>query len=193
MHFSYFSFTVVDAVLAAHGLGVFDVEELPTHGGSLRVWAQGEDGRRQVEGSVAALLEREDRRGFTTLAPYADFAERVRATKRGLLRFLIEAKEDGRRVVGYGAPAESNTLLNYCGVRTDLLEYIVDRSPHKQGRLLPGVRIPIHAPDRILRERPDVVLILPWNLRDEIAEQMSAVSSRGGRFAVAVPELEVFG
>lgn len=193
-HFSYFSFTTVRRVLEEHGLSAFDVEELGTHGGSLRVWADRVgDGSRSPEPSVDALLRREADRGFSTLRPYREFAERVRATKRGLLRFLMDARERGERVVGYGAPAKGNTLLNYCGVREDLLEYTVDRSPHKQGRHLPGVRVPIHAPERILEDRPDWVLILPWNLRDEIREQMRDVESGGGRFVVAVPELEILG
>lgn len=191
-HFSYFSFAVARRVFAAHGLEVFDVAELPTHGGSLRVYAQraGEGGR-PVEPSVPALLAREAAAGLERPETYAAFAERGRRVKRELLRFLIAAREEGRAVVGYGAPAKGNTLLNYCGIREDLLAYTVDRSPHKQGRFLPGTHIPIHAPERIRETRPEYVLILPWNLREEIAAQMAEVRSWGGRFVVAIPRLAI--
>ncbi|MEM6792810.1 MAG: class I SAM-dependent methyltransferase [Acidobacteriota bacterium] len=188
-HFSYFSFRVVSQVLDDHGLEVFDVEELPTHGGSLRVFAG--HGGRAVGERVAQLLEREDEAGLGGLDAYRGFAEKVRRTKRRLLEFLIRARDEGASVVGYGAPAKGNTLLNYCGVRTDLLDYTVDLSPHKQGRYLPGVGIPIHSPERIRETRPDYVLILPWNLRDEIMRQMADVREWGGRFVVAIPEVEV--
>ncbi len=134
---------------------------------------------------------REEAAGLARLETYQSFDERVRRVKRGLLRFLIQAREEGKTVAGYGAPAKGNTLLNYCGVRTDFLDYTVDRSPHKQGRFLPGTRIPIHAPDRLRETRPDYVLILPWNLKDEIMEQMADVRSWGGRFVVAIPEVRV--
>jgi 2-polyprenyl-3-methyl-5-hydroxy-6-metoxy-1,4-benzoquinol methylase len=191
-HFSYFSFGTVAEVLAAHGLKVFDVEETPTHGGSLRVFAEHRGRGRTVEERVGELLRREEERGLRTLEPYLDFGERVKATKRRLLEFLLRAKAEGKSVAGYGAPAKGNTLLNYCGLRTDFLDYTVDRSPHKQGCFLPGTRIPIHAPDRIRETRPDYVLILPWNLRDEIAEQMQDVRAWGGKFVVPIPEVEVF-
>ena len=190
-HFSYFSFHVVHRVFARHALELFDVDELPTHGGSLRIYARHVGSRSRISPAVEELLQREEALGYLSPAPYEAFGDRVRATKRSLLSYLGEAKEAGRRVVGYGAPAKGNTLLNYCGVGPDLLEYTVDRSPHKQGRLLPGTRIPIHAPERILEDRPDDVLILPWNLKKEIAEQMSAVRSWGGRFLVAIPEVTV--
>ncbi len=148
-HFSYFSFTTVGRVLEQHGLTVFDVEELPTHGGSLRVFAAHAQAGRKSSERVAELLEREETHGYTTLAPYRGFAEKVRTTKRRLLAFLLEAKAAGKSIVGYGAPAKGNTLLNYCGIRQDFLDYTVDRSPHKQGRFLPGTRIPIHAPDKV--------------------------------------------
>lgn len=191
-HYSYFSFTVVRRVFEEHGLTLFDVEELPTHGGSLRIYGRhAADASKAVDGSVADLLERERRAGLLDPAAYDAFAERVRATKRSLLGFLLDAKTRGETVVGYGAPAKGNTLLNYCGVRTDFLDFTVDRSPHKQGRYLPGTRIPIRAPEAIREARPDVVLILPWNLKDEIVKQMADVRSWGGRFVVAIPEVEV--
>jgi len=192
-HFSYFSFTVVREIFADHGLELFDVEELPTHGGSLRIY--GRHGERQhaepVSERVADLLTREKQAGLLDPATYDGFGEQVRRTKRALLRFLLDAKADGKRVVGYGAPAKGNTLLNYCGVRTDFLDFTVDRSPHKQGRSLPGTRIPILAPEALREARPDYVLILPWNLKEEIVEQMADVRSWGGRFVVAIPQVEV--
>jgi len=191
-HFSYFSFVVAERVFAAHGLAVFDVDELPTHGGSLRIYARHEsNGSLAVSDKVAELRGRERSAGLEKPDTYSAFAAQVQATKRKLLNFLVDARETGKRVAGYGAPAKGNTLLNYCGVRTDLLEYTVDRSPHKQGRFLPGVHIPVYAPERIMETRPDYVLILPWNLKDEIVEQMSAVRSWGGRFVVPIPEVRI--
>ncbi len=189
-HFSYFSMLAVDRIIAAHGLRIFDVEELPTHGGSLRIFVCHE-GSREVSERASSLLATEKELGLEGADYYAGFSEKVRETKRHLLEFLIAAKRQGRSVVGYGAPAKGNTLLNYCGIRTDFVDYTVDRSPHKQGLYLPGSRIPIHAPDRIRETRPDYVLILPWNLRDEITEQMADVKDWGGRFVIAVPELTV--
>jgi SAM-dependent methyltransferase len=192
-HFSYFSLVAVERVFAAHGLELFDVEELPTHGGSLRVYAQHQGGAgRPIAARVGALAARERAQGVETPAYYEAFGEQVRETKRKLLEFLIEAKRAGKRVVGYGAPAKGNTLLVYCGVRGDFVDYTVDRSPHKQGRFLPGSRLPIHAPEKIAETRPDYVLILPWNLRQEIAEQMAGIRAWGGRFVVAIPEVEVW-
>ncbi|HSG38122.1 MAG TPA: class I SAM-dependent methyltransferase [Thermoanaerobaculia bacterium] len=191
-HYSYFSFTTVRKVFAAHGLTLFDVEELPTHGGSLRIYARHEgDDSRPVGERVGDLLAREEAAGFSLLSTYQTFDERVRRVKRGLLRFLIQAREEGKAVAGYGAPAKGNTLLNYCGIRSDFVDYTVDRSPHKQGRFLPGTRIPIHGPDRLRETRPDYVLILPWNLKEEIMEQMADIRSWGGRFVVAIPEVRV--
>jgi len=191
-HYSYFSFTTVREVFAHHGLTLFDVEELPTHGGSLRIFGRHTENTVLVEADrVADLLARETAAGLTARPAYDAFAERTRQVKRGLLRFLIDAKEAGKSVVGYGAPAKGNTLLNYCGVGPDFLDYTVDRSPHKQGCLLPGTRIPIHGPDRIRETQPDYVLILPWNLKDEIMKQMADIHSWGGAFVVAVPETEV--
>lgn len=191
-HFSYFSFLAVERVFAAHGLRLFDVTELPTHGGSLRIFGcHDRDVSHPTTEHAIGLKRREQEAGLDGLAAYRDFADRVKRVKRNLLRFLIDAKDQGKTVVGYGAPAKGNTLLNYCGVRTDLIDYTVDLSPHKQGRLLPGVHIPIAAPDRIRDTRPDYVLILPWNLKDEIVRQMADVRSWGGRFVVPIPELEI--
>jgi SAM-dependent methyltransferase len=189
-HFSYFSFLTVSRVFAAHGLRLFDVEELPTHGGSLRVYGAHHDDARQVDTERAIeMRERERDAGYERLETYTSYGARVDADKRRILEFLIGLKNDGRRVVGYGAPAKGNTLLNYCGVRRDFLDYTVDLSPHKQGRLLPGSHIPIRAPQAIREDHPDVVVILPWNLKDEIVQQLSFVREWGGRFAARTPEL----
>jgi SAM-dependent methyltransferase len=190
-HYSYFSFTTVSAVFALHGLRVFDVEELTTHGGSLRVFACHEGAAFATRPAVTSLIERERDAGVQSLASYESFAEQVKATKRELLAFLIDAKRGGASIVGYGAPAKGNTLLNYCGIRSDFLDYTVDRSPHKQGRVLPGTHIPIYGPERILETRPNYVLILPWNLKEEVMQQMAAIASWGGRFVVPIPQLTV--
>jgi SAM-dependent methyltransferase len=190
-HFSYISFAAAKRILAAHGLAVFDVEELPTHGGSLRVFAARTEAGREVESTVPALLEREDDEGLTQLQHYLGFDAEVAKVKRDLLSFLIEAREAGHSVVGYGAAAKGNTLLNYCGIRTDLLDYVADLSPHKQGKFLPGTHVPIVAPDRIRETRPAYVLILPWNLRAEIMEQLAYIREWGGRFVVPIPAVEV--
>ena len=190
-HFSYFSLLAVTRVFDAHGLTIFDVDELPTHGGSLRIYARHAGQARGAGERVVHLLTTEREYGLDRIATYARFAEQVRETKRALLEFLIRAKNDGKRVAGYGAPAKGNTLLNYCGIRTDFLDYTVDRSPHKQGLFLPGTRIPIHSPDRLRETKPDFVLILPWNLKEEILEQMAEVRSWGGRFVVPIPRVEI--
>jgi SAM-dependent methyltransferase len=191
-HFSYYSLRTAASVLAAHGLEVFDVEELPTHGGSLRVWARhAEDDTRPRAARVDALIARERDAGLFDLATYAAFGEQVREVKRGLLEFLVAAKRDGRSIVGYGAAAKGNTLLNYCGIRTDFLDYTVDRSPAKQGKYLPGTHVPILAPERIHETRPDYVLILPWNLTTEITESMASIRDWGGRFVVPIPAVKV--
>lgn len=191
-HFSYFSFTTAREIFAAHGLTLFDVEELPTHGGSLRIYGRhAEDETHPVTERARELERRELDAGVRTIEYYATFEERVKETKRKLLEWLIRVRREGRTVVGYGAPGKGNTLLNYCGIRTDLLDYTVDRSPHKQGKFLPGTHIPILAPERIAETRPDYVLILPWNLKDEIVSQMSHVREWGGRFVVPIPELTV--
>jgi SAM-dependent methyltransferase len=191
-HFSYFSFLTAETIFAAHGLTLFDVEEVPTHGGSLRIYGRhAEDASRPVTDRADALRAREVTAGVSTLEYYATFDERVKETKRKLLAFLIAARREGKRVVGYGAPGKGNTLLNYCGIRTDFLDYTVDRSPHKQGTFLPGTHIPVHAPERIFTEKPDYVLILPWNLKDEIQRTMAGITEWGGRFVVPIPEVTV--
>jgi SAM-dependent methyltransferase len=191
-HFSYFSFGTAQRVFAAHGITLFDVEEIPTHGGSLRIYGRhAADAGKPVSGRVRRLLGDEHDAGLDRPGTYSAFAESVKAAKRALLRFLIDARQGGKRVAGYGAPAKGNTLLNYCGVRSDLLEYTVDRSPHKQGLFLPGTHIPVYAPERIAETRPDYVLVLPWNLKDEIIDQMRHVRSWGGKFVVPIPTATV--
>jgi SAM-dependent methyltransferase len=191
-HFSYFSFVTVERVFAAHGLTLFDVEEIPTHGGSLRIYGRhAEDASRPVEPAIEALRTREQRAGITRMETYAAFQEHVKATKRRLLDFLIRAKREEKSVVGYGAPGKGNTLLNYCGIRTDFVDYTVDRNPYKHFKYLPGTHIPIFPPERIRETRPDYVLILPWNLKDEIVAQLSYIREWGGRFVVPIPEVEV--
>ena len=189
-HFSYFSLLAAERAFAAHGLHLYDVEELSTHGGSLRVYVG--HGVRPPSASLEALRRAEEAAGMHRLETYTGFGPTAARVKRDLLRFLVDARAAGRRVVGYGAPAKGNTLLNYCGVRTDLLDFTVDRSPHKQGCFLPGTRIPVLAPEAILEARPEYVLILPWNLRDEIAASMAGIRAWGGQFVVPVPRLEVF-
>ncbi len=190
-HFSYFSLLTAQRALARHGLAVFDVEELPTHGGSLRVYAGHAAGRRPVQPAVADLLATERAAGLDRIETYAAFTAQVHECKRALLEFLIDAKRAGKRVVGYGAAAKGNTLLNYCGIRGDFIDFVVDRSPHKQGRFLPGTHIPVEAPDKIRSARPDYVLILPWNLRDEIMAQIAYIRDWGGRFVLPIPRVEV--
>ena len=192
-HFSYFSFLTAERIFAAHGLTLFDVEELPTHGGSLRIYARhADDVSRPVTERAARLRAREEAAGFTRLERYASFTEQVVETKRRLLEFLIAAKHKGKRIAGYGAPGKGNTLLNYCGIRTDFLDYTVDRNPYKHGRFLPGTRIPIHPPARLAETQPDYVLILPWNLRDEIMEQIAYIRRWGGQFVVPIPDVRVY-
>jgi len=191
-HFSYFSLLTAQRVFARGGMVVFDVEELPTHGGSLRLYLRHfEDASKPVRPSVRVLLAREAEQGLDRLDGYLSFGQRVEATKRKLLGFLIQAREEGRRTVGYGAPGKGNTLLNYCGIRTDLLDFTVDRNPYKQGRFLPGTHVPIRHPSALAATRPDYVLILPWNLKDEIVAQLAEVRSWGGRFVVPIPEVAV--
>jgi hypothetical protein len=191
-HFSYLSFTTVEAIFAHHGLTLFDVEEVSTHGGSLRIYGcHTGDGVHAVGPAVARLKKVELDFGLRDLACYAKFDARVKDTKRKLLKFLIDTRANGKTVVGYGAPGKGNTLLNYCGIRTDFLDYTVDRSPHKQGRYTPGTHIPILAPEKIMETRPDYVLILPWNLKDEITKMFPQVRSWGGRFVVPIPTVTV--
>lgn len=193
-HFSYLSFLAVEKVFAHHGLAMFDVEELPTHGGSLRIFARhAENGNaaQAVTDRVAAMRNQETAFGLTKMETYTAFDEKVKATKRKLLKFLIEAKEAGKTVAAYGAAAKGVTLVNYCGVRDDLVDYVVDKSPYKQNHFMPGVRIPIFGPEKIFETKPDYVLILPWNLRNEISEQMAGISEWGGKFVVPIPEVTV--
>jgi SAM-dependent methyltransferase len=191
-HFSYFSFTTVSKVFEAQRMRLFDVEELPTHGGSLRVYGCHADDPRAREPRATELLEREAREGYTSLDLYTGYGPRVAEEKRQILERLIALKQDGNRIVGYGAPAKGNTLLNYCGVGTDFLDYTCDLNPHKQDHLLPGTHIPIRSPDVLREDKPDVVLILPWNLKDEIMEQLSFIREWGGRFAARAPDLRLF-
>jgi len=192
-HFSYFSLYSVERLFAAHGLPVYDVEELDTHGGSIRIYAaHDDDSTKTVTERLLALRAREAKAGIDTLAYYENFESRVRETKRKLLEFLIEAKRDGKRVVGYGAPGKGNTLLNYCGIRTDFLDFTVDRSPHKHGKFLPGTHIPIFSPEKLWEARPDYVLILPWNLKTEIMSQLAGIREWGGHFVVPIPEVTVY-
>lgn len=191
-HFSYFSFFTAQQAFAQNGLTVFDVERLSTHGGSLRAFVRHSDSTAQpVRAAVLDMQEWERSRGYHDLETYLGFAPKVEATKRALLTFLIAAREAGKSVAAYGAAAKGNTLLNYCGVRRDFIDYVVDRNPHKQNVLLPGTRIPVFSPERLSETRPDYVLILPWNIRDEIVAQLPEVRAWGGKFVVPIPELTV--
>jgi 2-polyprenyl-3-methyl-5-hydroxy-6-metoxy-1,4-benzoquinol methylase len=190
-HFSYFSLFTAVRAFQAHGLRIFDVEKLRTHGGSLRVYACHGDDARDESARVASLVAEEEAIGIAEIETYRDFAEGVREAKRRLLTFLIDCKRRKVRIAGYGAPAKGNTLLNYCGIGTDFIDYTVDRNPHKQGRFLPGTHIPIRAVEEVGRTKPDLLFILPWNLADEIMEQMACVRDWGGRFLVTTPKLRV--
>jgi len=192
-HFSYFSLYSVERIFAAHGLTLFDVEELPTHGGSIRIYGRHvEDQSKPLTERLLELRAREIAAGVDTLGYYAQFEEKVRETKRKLLEFLIQAKRAGKRVVGYGAPGKGNTLLNYCGIRTDFLDFTVDRNHHKHGKFTPGTHIPILHPERLREAQPDYVLILPWNLKTEIMTQLSYIREWGGQFVVPIPEVTVY-
>jgi SAM-dependent methyltransferase len=190
-HFMYYTVLSAAAVLARHGLRILDVEELETHGGSIRLWVVHDDDARPSAAAVEALKTRERAAGFGSPEGYGGFSLRVEATKRDLLEFLIAERRRGSTIAGYGAPGKGNTLLNYCGIRTDLIDFLVDRNPYKHGRYTPGTHIPIRAPEAIEEARPDVVLIMPWNLRDEIARQLASARSWGARLVVAIPTLEV--
>ncbi len=191
-HFSYFSFITVEKIFSRHGLSIFDVDELPTHGGSLRIYAchSGLAGRSLTE-NVHGLRQREMDAGYDDIEFYKSFASQVTETKRKALEFLIKAKKENKSIAAYGAPAKGNTLLNYCGISTDFIDYTVDRSPHKQGRYLPGTHIPIYGPEKIEQTRPDYLVILPWNLKEEIMGQMAHIRKWGGRFAVLIPEARI--
>ena len=192
-HFSYFSLIAVKKIFDTHGLTIFDVEELPTHGGSLRIFARhAEDSSKSICRAVPELIKRETEEGFSNLKYYLSFDDKLREAKRNILEFMIGLKKEGKTIVGYGAPAKGNTLLNYCGIRTDFIDFTVDRSPHKQGYNLPGTRIPIFHPDKIKESRPDYLLILPWNLKEEIMGQMAHIRDWGGRFVVLIPDVKVY-
>jgi len=191
-HYSYFSFYSAERILESAGLRVYRVDRLPTHGGSLRVYATLASDLRPVEACVDEMRRNEEAFGINRLDTYRRFAENVRETKRALLEFLIEAKRAGKRLCAYGAPGKGNTLLNYCGVRTDFLDFTVDRNPYKQGKFLPGTRIPIRCPEALRDARPDYVLILPWNLKDEIINQAGFIREWGGRFVVPIPAIKVY-
>jgi SAM-dependent methyltransferase len=192
-HFSYYSFYTARHIFTKHGLELFDVEELTTHGGSLRIYAKhNENDSKSVTPKVAALVEKEAARGILKLDYYLDFQQKADNVKYALLSFLMEQKNKGKKVAAYGAAAKGNTLLNYCGVKKDLIEFVVDASPHKQGMFLPGSHIPVVKEDEIIRSKPDYVLILPWNIKNEITDQLSYIREWDGRFVVAVPEIKVF-
>lgn len=191
-HFSYFSLYSAERIFAAHGLTVFDVERLTTHGGSLRIFARhADDKSRALTARLLALRELEASAGVGTIEYYEKFEARARETKRKLLEFLIQAKRAGKRIAGYGAPGKGNTLLNYCGIRTDFVDFTVDRNHHKHGKFTPGTHIPILSPEKIRETRPDYVLILPWNLKTEIMEQLSYIRDWGGQFVIPIPEVTV--
>jgi ubiquinone/menaquinone biosynthesis C-methylase UbiE len=188
-HFSYLSFTTVETMFARHGLTLFDVEELPTHGGSLRIFARRASANTPpVSERINAMKKKEIEFGLTHVQTYEKFGEQVKATKRKLLRLLCDLKESGKRIAGYGSPAKGNTLLNYCGLRTDFIDYVVDRNPRKQGLFTPGTHIPIHAPGKIFETQPDYVLILPWNIKEEVMEQMKGIRDWGGKFVIPIPK-----
>ena len=192
-HFSYLSFLTVEKVFATHGLTIFDVEQLSTHGGSLRIYAShAEDTSKSISQQVKVLRTEEKAAGFTNLEHYFSFAQQVKKTKFKLLDFLITAKRQEKSIVSYGAPGKGNTLLNFCGIRTDFIDYTVDRSSFKQGKLLPGTHIPIFHPSKIVETKPDYLLILPWNLQNEIINQMSYIRDWGGKFVVPIPEVIIY-
>lgn len=191
-HYSYLSLLTVERIFEFHGLRLFDVDELPTHGGSLRIYAtHHENETHRLSSSVADLLSRERTAGLETLNAYGDFCEQVESLKLDIMQFLVTAKRERKTVAGYGAPGKGVTLLNYCGIRSDLMKFTVDRNAYKQGTFMPGTGIPVHAPEYLMQEKPDYVFILPWNLKDEIMQQMAAVHDWGGKFVVPIPELRV--
>jgi hypothetical protein len=190
-HYLYHTLLADIKLFERHALRLIDVEELTTHGGSIRMMVAHKDDPRPVSDRVRKLVEKELEYGLDKLATYESFSEQVRETKRKLLSFLIEAKRNGKRVAGYGAPGKGNTLLNYCGIRTDFIDFVVDRNPYKHGKYLPGSRIPIYAPDKLVQEKPDFVIILPWNLQHEIISQMGVVRDWGGQFVVPIPEVTI--
>ena len=191
-HFSYFSCVAIQKVFSAHGLALFDVDELETHGGSLRVYVKHEgDASKPASENVARLIDRETASGYTDIDFYLSFEDRVKNTKRNVLEFLIQAKRDNKSIVGYGAAAKGNTLLNYCGIRTDFIDYVVDRSPHKQNHFLPGTHIPVYSPDKVKETKPDYLLILPWNIKREVMEQMRHARDWGCQFVTFIPTVDI--
>ena len=191
-HFSYFSFISAEKIFAEHGLVLFDVEELATHGGSLRIYARHvDDLTKPISDRVINLRTREIEAGFLEISHYVDFDEQAKETKRSLLNLLIQLKRAGKTVAGYGAPGKGNTLLNYCGIRVDFISYTVDRNPYKQGKFLPGTHIPIFSPEKINETRPDYLLVLPWNLKDEIMKQNEFIRDWNGKFIIPIPNAEV--
>ncbi len=191
-HFSYFSLLAVERVFTNHGMQIFDVDQLPTHGGSLRIYVRHADHQdAPVADAVQSLRDLESEAGLADLATYAAFADQVESTKRSLLKFLTDAKQDGLSVAAYGAPAKGNTLLNYCGIRRDFIGFTVDRSPAKQGHYLPGTHIPVFAPEKIRESKPDFLVILPWNIKDEIIGKMSHIREWGGKFVIPIPSVEI--
>ena len=190
-HFSYLSLHTVQIIFAAHGLTVFDVDEIPTHGGSLRIYGKHAESSPAQSANATKVLNDEKEAGLCETETYTQFQRTVQETKRALLSFLIDAKNNGLSIVGYGAAAKGNTLLNYCGVREDFIDYVVDKSPHKQGHFLPGTHIPICSPERVLETKPDYVMILPWNIQEEVIEQMGSIRAWGGRFVVPIPKVKV--
>jgi hypothetical protein len=191
-HYSYLSFVAVNRIFANHGITLFDVEELPSHGGSLRIYGKhSDDHSKKITKNVTGLLTREREKGFEGLKYYAEFEEKVKETKRKILDFLIDTKRQNKTIVGYGAPGKGNTLLNYCGVRTDFIDYTVDMSPHKQGNFLPGTHIPILHPEMIKKTKPDFLFILPWNLKEEIIKQHSYIREWNGKSVIPIPELKI--
>jgi SAM-dependent methyltransferase len=192
-HFSYFSLITLEKIFPAHGLVLFDVDEIPTHGGSIRIYLRHiEDTSKAVTPAVVNLRERELAAGLDRMETYATFAKQVAESKHALLELLIRLRREGKRVAGYGAPGKGNTLLNYCGIRTDFLDFTVDRNPYKHGRFLPGTHIPIHPPERIRECRPDYILILPWNLKTEILAQLAYAREWGAKFIVPIPVARIF-
>ena len=191
-HFSYFSFTTVCRIFEAHGLVMFDVDEIPTHGGSLRIYAGNkEDTSKSISDKVGELLERENSIGVSDLNYYKGFGEKVNGIKKELLQFLLEQKNAGKKVAAYGAAAKGNTLLNYCGIKNDVISFVVDASPHKQGKFLPGSHIPIVAEEEIKKNKPDFIIIFPWNIKEEIINQLNFIREWGGQFVISIPELEI--
>lgn len=190
-HFSYISLTAAMKIFAAHNLEIFRVDELPTHGGSLRLYVQHSGAIHEIHSSVSRILDQEKNAGLLEIGTYERFSDKVKSLKRSLLSLLISLKNDGKNIVAYGAAAKGNTLLNYCGIRTDFIDYVMDKSPHKQGLYLPGSRIPVYEPEKISATKPDYVLILPWNLTHEITQQLSFIREWGGKFIVPVPEPKI--